>query len=135
MLEVCLCPKGGFLTSPKRRNLLKSVNTEKSGNHVWLRKSPELKIAGDRERAQVSHMLAVIFLIPGHRWVAGGDGGDIIAVLLLAAPRLICSERCVPAMSAAGIGSSWTLKWLFFKPVKLVPVKISLESLNPLPRV
>lgn len=50
---------------------------------------------GSRE---VSHMLAVIFLIPAHRWVAGKDGGDITAVLLPPAPRLICSERCVPAM-------------------------------------
>lgn len=70
-------------------------------------------------------MLAVIFLITAHRWVACGD---ITAVLLPPAPKLICSEQCVPAMNAAGTGSSWTLKYFFFKLVKLEPVKISLES-------
>lgn len=60
MLEVCLCPKRGFLTGPKRRDLLKGVNTEKSGNHIWLREIPELKIGGDRERAQGKYHMCLL---------------------------------------------------------------------------
>lgn len=60
MVEDCLRPEGVFLTSPKRRDLLKGVNTEKSGNHIWLRKSPELKIAGDWERAQGKYHICLL---------------------------------------------------------------------------
>ena len=82
MLEVCLCPKGVFFDKPKE---------EESTEECKYREIRKSRLAQEIPRAEnswrqgegsreVSHMLAVIFLIPGHRWVAGGDGGDIIAV-------------------------------------------------------
>lgn len=42
----------------------------------------------------MSHLLAVIFLMLGRCWVAGGDGGDTAAAVLLAAPGLSAQRVC-----------------------------------------
>lgn len=88
LLDVCLHCNRGILTSTERRDLLKGEN-EKIMAGSGHPPAEDSWRQGEGSR-KLSHMLAVTFLIRGHRWVAGGHSGNITAMLLLAAPRFIC---------------------------------------------
>lgn len=98
MLEVSLHPKRGFLTSPKRRDLLKGVKTEKSGNHIWLRKCPNLRIAGGWEMAEgkrPARWLSSSSSLDSAGWQEGRFGAS--SCVTAASSRLLCSDGCAPA--------------------------------------